>query len=180
MSSKESLCQWFFRSFCWWHACLWSLCCNQHVTLLSFAARFGWRWPVGRSITMVFSGKRGWKSHLCTSVYGSWPGHSCTERENTAPWCDIPPRYPGLPHRQLNSPSKLQGIHAETIGFSLWKPCFCKAYLHKSSSAGTGVGWTRLGFLQNERLSASWKTPAFGLQEQYYVQVVAQSQTCPF
>ena len=34
-------CQWFFRSFCWRHACLWLLYCLQHITLLSLAARFG-------------------------------------------------------------------------------------------------------------------------------------------
>ena len=107
-----------------------------------------------------------WKevSSLHIQCYGSWPGHRWTERENTASGCHIDngAMLQLDSPRRLNSPSELQGIHAETIGLSLWKQHFCKASLHKSCSAGTGVRWTRLGFLHPGRLSAGWKTPAFG------------------
>ena len=71
-----------------------SPCCRLQQDLDSFdqwAAASATTFNAMKSSVMLFSGKRGRKSHLCTSS-ALVPGQATVEqleRENTAPWCQI-------------------------------------------------------------------------------------------
>ena len=137
-----------------------SPCCRLQQDLDSVdqrAAASATTFNTMKSSVMLFSGKRGRKSHLCTSSAMVLGKATVEQSERTQHLGVILDNSAILdsPRRQLNLPSELQGIQAETIGLSLWKQRFCKASLHKSCSAGTGVRWTRLGLLHPGRLSAS-------------------------
>ena len=123
---------------------------RRHITATTFNAM--------KYSVMLFIGKRGRKSHFCTPN-AMVLGQATVEQSGRTQhlhWCHTGSvAVLDFSCRQLNSPSELQSIHAETIGFLLWKQHFCKASLCKSRLAGTAVRWAHPGFLHPGRLPAS-------------------------